>query len=395
MPLGAVRTFIRHEAFSGILLFAAAILALALDNSAFSWLYDAILETPVTLRIGALALDKPLLLWINDGLMAIFFLLAGLEIKREVLQGQLSSRAQMILPALGALGGIVIPAAIYAAFNASDPVLARGWAIPAATDIAFALGVLALLGRHVPPSLKLFLLALAILDDLGAILIIAFFYTSELSAGPLIMAALAICGLAILNWRGVTRLAPYILLGVVLWASVLKSGIHATLAGVVLAMFIPMRGRSKEDDSPLLHLEHALHPYVAYGIMPIFAFANAGVSLAGVNLETLTRPLPLAIATALFIGKQIGVFGAVWLTIKAGLARRPEGAGWVHIYGLSLLAGIGFTMSLFIGMLSFSDPQHAAGVRIGVMTGSLLSAIVGYAVLRLASVAKTGHRQPQ
>ena len=395
MPLGAVRTFIRHEAFSGILLFAAAILALALDNSAFSWLYDAILETPVTLRIGALALDKPLLLWINDGLMAIFFLLAGLEIKREVLQGQLSSRAQMILPALGALGGIVIPAAIYAAFNASDPVLARGWAIPAATDIAFALGVLALLGRHVPPSLKLFLLALAILDDLGAILIIAFFYTSELSAGPLIMAALAICGLAILNWRGVTRLAPYILLGVVLWASVLKSGIHATLAGVVLAMFIPMRGRSKEDDSPLLHLEHALHPYVAYGIMPIFAFANAGVSLAGVNLETLTRPLPLAIATALFIGKQIGVFGAVWLTIKAGLARRPEGAGWIHIYGLSLLAGIGFTMSLFIGMLSFSDPQHAAGVRIGVMTGSLLSAIVGYGVLRLASVAEKGHRQPQ
>ncbi len=395
MPLQAVRTFIRHEAFSGILLFAAAILALALDNSAFSWLYDAILETPVTLRIGALALDKPLLLWINDGLMAIFFLLAGLEIKREVLQGQLSSRAQMMLPAMGALGGIVIPAAIYAAFNASDPVLARGWAIPAATDIAFALGVLALLGRHVPPSLKLFLLALAILDDLGAILIIAFFYTSELSAGPLIMAALAISGLAILNWRGVTRLAPYILLGVVLWASVLKSGIHATLAGVVLAMFIPMTGKTERDESPLLHLEHALHPYVAYGIMPIFAFANAGVSLAGVNLETLTQPLPLAIATALFIGKQIGVFGAVWLTVKTGLARRPYGASWVHIYGLSLLAGIGFTMSLFIGMLSFSDPQHAAGVRIGVMTGSLLSAIAGYAVLRLASVAKSGHRQPQ
>ena len=383
MALKAVQEFIRHEAFSGILLFAAAIAAVAMDNSALSWLYDAILQTPVSLRIGHLALDKPLLLWINDGLMAVFFLLVGLELKREFLQGQLSSRSQIILPALAALGGIAVPALIYTAINGASPDLARGWAIPTATDIAFALGVMALLGPRAPRSLKLFLLALAILDDLGAIIIIALFYTDNLTLVPLAVAAAAIGGLALLNMRKVTRLAPYILLGVVLWVSVLKSGVHATLAGVVLAMFIPIAGKGARK-SPLRHLEHALHPYVAYGVMPIFAFANAGVSFAGVSLATLMQPLPLAIAAGLFIGKQAGVFGAVALAVRSGLAARPDGASWLQLYGVALLTGIGFTMSLFIGMLSFADPAHAAGVRIGVITGSLLSAIAGYAILRLA-----------
>ena len=383
--LPAIRTFIRHESFSGILLFAAAAAAMAMDNSALSWLYDAILQTKAGVRIGEVGLEKPLLLWINDGLMAVFFLLVGLELKREFTLGQLSTRQQRVLPAIAAAGGIIVPALIYAAINGADPQLARGWAIPTATDIAFALGVMALLGRHAPPSLKLFLLALAILDDLGAIVIIALFYTENLSFLPMTVAAGALIGLAALNLARVARLAPYILLGVVLWVSVLKSGVHATLAGVALAMFIPLRGKPGESGhGPLEHLEHALHPYVAYLIMPVFAFANAGVSFAGMTPATLLQPLPLAIALGLFLGKQAGVFAAVWLAVRSGLARRPEGASWAQIYGVALLTGIGFTMSLFIGMLSFADPQHAAGVRIGVIAGSLLSAIAGYAVLRLA-----------
>ncbi len=385
--LPAIRTFIRHESFSGILLFAAAALAMAMDNSSLSWLYDAILQTKAGVRIGQVGLEKPLLLWINDGLMAVFFLLVGLELKREFTLGQLSTRQQRILPAIAAAGGIAVPALIYAAINGADPQLARGWAIPTATDIAFALGVMALLGRHAPPSLKLFLLALAILDDLGAIIIIALFYTENLSFLPMAVAAAALAGLAALNMARITRLAPYILLGVVLWVSVLKSGVHATLAGVALAMFIPLRGRpgeAGEGHGPLEHLEHALHPYVAYLIMPVFAFANAGVSFAGMGPGTLLQPLPLGILLGLFVGKQLGVFAAVWLAVRSGLASRPQGATWAQIYGVSLLTGIGFTMSLFIGMLSFADPAHAAGVRIGVITGSLLSAVAGYAVLRLA-----------
>jgi len=385
LPLAAIRNYIHHESFSGLLLFAAAVLAMVMDNSALSWLYDAILNTPVTVRIGDLSLDKPLLLWINDGLMAIFFLLVGLELKRELLEGQLSSRDQMVLPGIAALGGIIVPALIYASINGGDPELARGWAIPTATDIAFALGVMALLGRHAPTSLKLFLLALAILDDLGAIIIIAVFYTENLSFGPMVAALGAIAGLAALNLFRVSRLAPYILVGIVLWVSVLKSGVHATLAGVVLAMFIPLHNRGGTGaERPLRHLEHALHPYVAYGIMPVFAFANAGISFSGMSFGTLLEPLPLAIALGLFIGKQTGVFAAVWLVVRAGLARRPEGASWMQIYGVALLTGIGFTMSLFIGMLSFADPEHATGVRLGVITGSLLSAIVGFLTLRLA-----------
>ncbi len=385
MP-ATIRDFIRHEAFSGVVLFAAAAAAMILDNSPLSWLYDAILETPVSVRVGQLALDKPLLLWINDGLMAVFFLLVGLELKREFLTGRLSSRDRMILPALGAAGGIVAPALTYLAINGADADLARGWAIPTATDIAFALAVLALAGRRVPPSLKLFLLALAILDDLGAIVIIALFYTDALSFAPMLTAGAALAGLALLNLRGVSRLAPYILLGTVLWAGVLKSGVHATLAGAALAMFIPASGRPAREGAgpPLRHLEHILHPYVAYGVMPAFAFANAGVSFAGAGAAAFLHPLPLGIAAGLFLGKQAGVFGVIRLAAATGLARRPAGASWLQVYGVCVLTGVGFSMSLFIGMLSFADPGHAAGVRLGVTAGSLLSALAGFAILRLA-----------
>ncbi len=389
-PRSALMRFIHHEAFSAILLLAAAVLALIASNSPLSRLYDAFLDTPLVIKVGSFGLEKPLLLWINDGLMAIFFLLVGLELKREFLEGQLSSRDQVILPALAAAGGIAMPAAIYLLVAGHDEVLVRGWAIPTATDIAFALGVFALVGSRAPASLKIFLLTLAILDDLGAIIIIAAFYTENLTFGPMLLASAAILALVLLNRFGVVRIAPYMLVGVVLWVSVLKSGVHATLAGVVLALTIPMR--APDGASPLKHLEHVLHPYVAYFVMPLFAFANAGVSLAGFGLSGLLAPLPLAIMLGLFLGKQIGVFAMTWLAVKTGLARRPAGAGWLHIYGVAVITGIGFTMSLFIGMLSFADPQHAAGVRYGVLAGSLLSAVVGYLLLRLAPPAESGHK---
>ncbi len=389
-PRSALMRFIHHEAFSAILLLAAAVLALMASNSPLAWLYDAFLDTPLVVKIGRLGLEKPLLLWINDGLMAIFFLLVGLELKREFLEGQLSSRDQVILPALAAAGGIAVPALVYLAIAGDDPVLTRGWAIPTATDIAFALGVFALVGSRAPASLKIFLLTLAILDDLGAIIIIAAFYTENLTFGPMVLASAAILVLVLMNRFGVVRIAPYMLVGILLWISVLKSGVHATLAGVVLALTIPMR--APDGTSPLKHLEHVLHPYVAYFVMPLFAFANAGVSLSGFGLTGLTETLPLAIMLGLFLGKQAGVFAMTWLAVRTGLARRPAGASWLHVYGVAVLTGIGFTMSLFIGMLSFADPQHAAGVRFGVLAGSLLSAVVGYLVLRLAAPAESGHK---
>ena len=384
MALAAVREFMRHEAASGILLVAAAALALILDNSPLAPVYDGLLGVPAAIQIGALSISKPLLLWINDGLMAVFFLLVGLEIKREMMEGELSSWRQAALPGLAALGGMAMPALIYVALNWQDPVALHGWAIPSATDIAFALGVLALLGPMVPVSLKVFLLALAIIDDLGAIVIIAVFYTADLGLVPLALAGIGILGLALLNLFGVTRPAAYVLAGVAIWVCVLKSGVHATLAGVALAIAIPMRDRVRPDASPLRVWEHLLHPWVAYGVMPVFAFANAGVSLAGFHWGVLFAPLPLGIALGLFLGKQIGIVGAVWLAVRTGVAKLPDGIGWAHIYGASLLAGIGFTMSLFIGSLAFSDPAHAAMVRIGVMTGSILSAALGFAVLHLA-----------
>jgi len=377
-----ISDLLRHEAAGGVLLMAAAVTALVLDNSPLAWLYDALLATQVAIQIGELVIDKPLLLWVNDGLMAIFFFLIGLEIKRELVQGQLSTWRQASLPAMAAMGGMLAPAAIYIAINAGDPVAMNGWAIPAATDIAFALGVLALLGNRVPPTLKVFLLALAILDDLGAIVIIAVFYTADLSVLSLAIAAVGAAVLVAMNLSGVVRIAPYLVIGLIMWVCVLKSGVHATLAGVVVALTIPLRTPNADRGSPLHRMEHALHPWVAFGIMPLFAFANAGVALSGLSFADLIAPIPLGIALGLFVGKQVGVLSFAWLGTRLGLYRLPEGIGWNQIYGIALLSGIGFTMSLFIGTLAFSDAEHAAAVRLGVLSGSILSAVAGYLVLR-------------
>jgi NhaA family Na+:H+ antiporter len=373
---------LHHEAAGGVLLMAAAATAMVLDNSPLAWLYDALLATPVAIQIGSLAIDKPLLLWINDGLMAIFFFVVGLEIKRELIQGRLSSWQQAALPGISALGGMLAPAAVYVALNADNPAALNGWAIPAATDIAFALGVLALLGNRVPLALKVFLLALAILDDLGAILIIALFYTADLSIVSLAIGAIGAAILVAMNLSGVVRIAPYLLIGLVMWVCVLKSGVHATLAGVVVALTIPLRVRDTQTPAPLRRLEAALHPWVAFGVMPVFAFANAGVALTDFALSDLVAPIPLGIALGLFLGKQIGVFGFAWLGTRLGLCRLPAGIGWTQVYGVALLSGIGFTMSLFIGTLAFAGPEQAAAVRLGVLTGSTLSAVLGYLVLR-------------
>lgn len=377
--------FIHHEAAGGIILLAAAVLALVLANSPLAGLYDRFLETPVTVRIGDLNLDKPLLLWINDGLMAIFFFLVGLEIKRELIVGELSSFDRALLPAVAAVGGMAVPALVYVALNWTDPVALKGWAIPAATDIAFAVGVLALLGSRAPTSLKVFLLALAIIDDLGAIIIIAVFYTADLSVTSLQLATVGILGLIALNVRGVTRIAPYALVGLFIWVCVLKSGVHATLAGVIVALAIPLRVYGATPYSPLEQVEEHLHPWVAFGVLPLFAFANAGVSVQGLTLAALAAPIPLGIALGLFIGKQIGIFGATWLAVRSGLCRGLDDATWPQVYGVAMLGGIGFTMSLFIGLLAFPEPQHAADIRIGVLVGSLASAIAGYVLLHLSS----------
>ena len=349
---GAMREFLRLESAGGILLMIATAIALLLANTGAQGLYEAFLGTPVEVRIGAFMLGKPLILWINDGLMAVFFFLIGLEIKREVMEGELSNRAQIALPALAAVGGMAAPAAIFWLLNRHDPVALQGWAIPAATDIAFALGVLALLGSRVPQSLKVFLLTLAILDDLGAILIIAIFYTANLSLVSLAVAAGALAVLALLNVRHVTAIPPYILVGLVLWVAVLKSGVHATLAGVALALFIPIRPKEAGGVSPLRSLEHDLHPPVAYVILPLFAFANAGVSLADLSLDAALAPLPLGVELGLVLGKLVGVFGMSALAIGTGMARMPEGATWTSLLGVALLCGIGFTMSLFIANLA-------------------------------------------
>jgi len=387
LPLrSSITRFFQLEAAGGLLLIAAAALALIINNSPLSWLYNAFLDVPVVAQIGAVQIAKPLLLWINDGLMALFFLLIGLEVKREVLEGHLSKPSQIVLPGAAAIGGMVIPALIYWALNKDDPTALSGWAIPMATDIAFALGVLALLGKRVPVSLKLFLMTLAIIDDLGAIVVIALFYSGELSNLSLILAAASILSLIVMNRLGVVKLGPYLLIGLLLWVCVLKSGVHATLAGVVLAFCIPLRTRN-EESSPLLTLEHALHPWIAYGVLPLFAFANAGVSLSGVTLESFTHPVPMGIAAGLLLGKTLGVFGLTWLAIKLGIAALPQGANWGQVLGVSILCGIGFTMSLFVGSLAFEPGNSAyAGVdRMGILTGSILAAFIGYGVMVVAS----------
>jgi Na+:H+ antiporter, NhaA family len=381
MPATNIFAFLKHEATSGIIIMLAAALALLIDNSPLRGVYAALLDMPITIQIGAFRLEKTTLLLVNDGLMAVFFLLIGLEIKRELLLGELSTREQALLPLIASIGGMVIPACIYALININDAVALRGWAIPAATDIAFALGVLALLGSRVPPSLKVFLLAFAIIDDLGSIIIIALFYTQQLSALALAMAAMGILVLAALNLAGVRRIAAYIVTGVLIWVFVLKSGVHATLAGVLVGIAVPIAPLPGEQHSPLDRLEEMLHPWVAYGILPLFAFANAGVSLAGATFAKALQPISLGILCGLLLGKPMGIFGASWVGVRLGRCRLPEGANWVHMVSASMLGGIGFTMSLFIGTLAFPDATHAYSIRVGVLGGSVLSAIGSYVVL--------------
>ncbi|MHC5064488.1 MAG: Na+/H+ antiporter NhaA [Planctomycetota bacterium] len=382
--MNAIQKFLRLEALAGLSLVAAAIVGMIMANSPWAGFYDQLITTPFTVSLGDAGLSKPLLLWINDGLMAIFFLLVALELKREVLEGELSSFAQVALPLGAAVGGIVVPAGIYWLFNNDDPEAIRGWAIPAATDIAFALGVIAMLGNRVPTALKLFLLSLAVFDDIGAILIIAAFYAGEISwtAKGLALGALAV--LAIMNMLRVTRLGLYFCIGILLWFFVLKSGMHATLAGVVLGLTIPLRATDSFGHSPLKHLEHMLHPWCAFIILPIFAFANAGVSLEGTSLRSLGEPVALGILCGLVGGKAIGVFGVAAAMIKMGWAKIPEGANLGSLLGVSVLSGIGFTMSLFIGTLAFEDSvaEHNVSVRIGVLGASLLAAILGFIILQ-------------
>lgn len=381
-PTQRLRAFIASESAGGIVLIVAAAIALAIANSAYLPNYEALLATPVNFSAGDLiAIDKPLLLWINDGLMALFFFLIGLEVKREIVTGQLRSWKQASLPVYAAVGGMLVPALVFVGLNLGSPENIRGWAIPAATDIAFALGLLALLGSRVPVALKALLLAIAIIDDIGAIAIIALFYTENMNTGALALAAVPAAGMLQLNRAGVARTIPYFLLGALLWVCVLKSGVHATLAGVITAMFVPI---VTGEQRPLERLEHALHPWVAFLILPIFAFANAGVSFAGTGLNALFAPLSLGIATGLVVGKQIGIFGACWIAAKTNFATLPPQITWRHIYGLACFAGIGFTMSLFIGGLAFEDPEQIAAVKMGVLSGSIVSALIGLVVLARA-----------
>jgi NhaA family Na+:H+ antiporter len=385
-----IESFLKRESSAGILLIFVTIFALILQNSALSGVYSAFLHTPVEVRFGELQIAKPLLLWVNDGLMAIFFFLIGLEVKREVLEGHLSSMSQVALPGAAAVGGMLVPALVFIAFNYGDSFAMKGWAIPTATDIAFALGILSLLGKRVPLSLKVFLLALAIIDDLGAIVIIALFYTADLSTASITIASIALAGLIILNRMGVTSKAAYIVLGVVLWVSVLKSGVHATLAGVALAFTIPLTCKKKDgtEFSMSKEMEYGLHYWVAFLILPMFAFVNAGVDLRGISLDQMFTPVPLGIIAGLFIGKQLGVFGFSWLAIKMGIAKLPEGSDWRQLYGVSILTGVGFTMSLFIDTLAYNDTQiYQYADKLAILVGSFLSGIVGYYVLRTAKVA--------
>lgn len=378
--------FFSRPTAPGFLLIIAMVLALICANTPLSVYYDALLATPVEIRVADLIIAKPLLLWINDGLMALFFFLVGLELKKEFLEGHLSSPSQIVLPAVGAIGGMGVPAAIYVYFNIDDPIALQGWAIPAATDIAFALGILMLLGPRVPISLKVFLASLAIIDDIGAIIIIALFYTVELSTLSLFVASSMIVVLCILNMRNVTQLGAYVIVGLIMWVAVLKSGVHATLAGVVLAFFIPLKIKGPMGISPSKEMEDSLHTTVNFFILPVFAFANAGVNLFGLGLSDFIDPITLGIAFGLFVGKQLGVFIPCWLIIKAGLAKLPEGTNFTQLYGASILCGIGFTMSLFIGSLAFehAPEEYLYKDRLGILIGSFLSAIAGYCLIRWA-----------
>lgn len=377
-----LQEFLKLESAGGILLAVAAALALVLANTPLAGAYQALLDIAVTVKVGGFGVDKALLLWINDGLMAIFFLLVGLELKREVVEGQLSSLAQLTMPAMAAIGGVAVPALIYVLISNGVPEAKGGWAIPTATDIAFALAVLTLMGSRVPISLKIFLATVAVIDDLMAIIIIAVFYTYDLSINAGLVALSGIAVLVALNRFGVTRIAAYMIVGTVIWLAVLKSGVHATLAGVVVAACIPLR--ADDDSSPARHLEHVLHPWVAFGVLPVFAFANAGLPLLDLGAEAFTNAITVGIAAGLFFGKQIGVFGMTALALLTGIAKMPRGLNYGMLWGASLLCGIGFTMSLFIGSLAFEhgDMLQTAAVKLGVIGGSLVSGIAGFLVLK-------------
>jgi NhaA family Na+:H+ antiporter len=386
--------FLKKESIGGIILMLATLVAMVFANSPLDNYYRLLLSTAVEVRVGALEIAKPLLLWINDGLMTVFFFLVGLELKRELMEGELSDWRNIVLPGIGAIGGMLVPAAIYVAINFGDPVSLRGWAIPSATDIAFALGILALLGTRVPISLKIFLTSLAIIDDIGAILIIALFYTANISASALLVAVICVFTLTLFNRAGVVSKSPYIMIGIIMWVATLKSGVHATLAGVILAMFIPLRLENQKS-SPLKELEHDLHHVVAFFVLPVFAFANAGIGLAGVTIDKVVHGVPLGIAAGLFFGKQIGIFGLCWLAIKLKFATLPGGMNPRILYGTAALCGVGFTMSLFIGSLAFEETgvNLLFDERLGIMVGSIASGLVGYLLLR-ASLNSNNSTQP-
>jgi NhaA family Na+:H+ antiporter len=379
------KQFIQTDASSGIILVLAALLALIMANSVFSGSYNAFLEFPVSITLGTFAISKPLVLWVNDGLMALFFFVVGLEIKRELFYGQLSSPDQIVLPFLAAIAGIVFPALIYVAFNYQDAVAMNGWAIPSATDIAFALGIFILFGKHLPPSLKLFLLSVAIIDDIGAVIIIAIFYSQELATNSLIVASIGCIVLFIFNRLQLESKAPFILVSIIVWAAVLKSGVHATLAGFAVAWFIPMvRDKAK---SMSYQIEHGLHPWIAFFVLPLFAFANAGVGLTDATLDELVTPISIGIIGGLFIGKQLGIFLACFVAVKLKLCQLPKDATWTQLYGVCLLCGVGFTMSLFIGSLAFEEQWlvYQTQVKVGVLLGSLVSAVAGAYLLTKSS----------
>jgi len=382
----SISNFFKMESAGGITLMFAAMLAMVLANTPFQSYYSLLIETPVEIRIGALEIAKPLLLWINDGLMAVFFFLVGLELKRELVEGELSNKRNIILPGVGAIGGMVVPALIYVYFNIDNPSALQGWAIPAATDIAFALGILSLLGSRVPISIKIFLTSLAIFDDIGAILIIAIFYTANISLTALIVVAFCIPILAFLNIRNIESKSMYIIIGIIMWIAMLKSGVHATLAGVILALFIPMRSKTDVNHSPLKSMEKDLHSVVAFFVLPVFAFANAGISFAGVGAQQIFHSVPLGIALGLFFGKQVGIFGLCWLAIKLKLTKLPQSMSWSSLYGTAALCGVGFTMSLFIGSLAFEETSVNLlfDERLGIIFGSLASGFLGYMILHVS-----------
>ena len=380
-----IKNFLKLESSGGILLFTAAILAIICANTSVQSVYFDFLQTQVVLKVGAFAIDKPLLMWINDGFMAVFFVLVGLEVKREMFEGSLSSVRKASLPAFAAFGGMIVPALIYYFINHHDPELVRGWAIPMATDIAFALGIVALLSKQVPLPLKMFLLALAIIDDIGAIVVIAIFFSHEMSMPALIVASLAIITLFTMNRYKVVSMIHYLIVGSILWASVLKSGVHATLAGVIIGFAIPLRG--KNGETPLYHLEHILAPWCSFVILPLFAFANAGVSFDGMSLEKLTSPVPLGIAFGLFIGKPVGVFLFSYVAVLFRLAGLPQGVNFKQIFAIAVLCGIGFTMSVFIAGLAFGADNNDGSnmlplAQLGILIGTNLSAVVGYILLK-------------